>query len=202
ALKNETLHWNIFINLAKATGMRKCELLALERHHIDLHNMLINIEQALTLSGNTVEIKQPKFNSKRIISIPPSLVKTLKNYKEISKENKSILKIDNNKNWVFFNNKRHHFHPSYATTRWTRFLKRLNKKLQKEERKLIKVIRLHDLRHTSATILISNNIHPKVISERIGHKKTSTTMDLYGQALPAADKVASDKLNQLFDNDA
>src|SRR5699024_11813795 len=117
ALKNETLHWNIFVNLAIATGMRRGELLALEWHHIDLHNMLINIEQALTLSGNTVEIKQPKFNSKRIISIPPSLVKTLKNYKEISKENKSILKIDNNKNRECSNNKEHNYHPSYTTTK-------------------------------------------------------------------------------------
>src|SRR5699024_12610989 len=52
---------------------------------------------------------------------------------------------------------------------------------------------LHDLRHTSATLLIAQNVHAKIISERLGHKKISTTMDTYGHALPSVDKEARDR---------
>lgn len=44
----------------------------------------------------------------------------------------------------------------------------------------IKKIRFHDLRHTSATILINEGVHAKVIQERLGHSNIGTTMNTYG----------------------
>ena len=45
-------------------------------------------------------------------------------------------------------------------------------------------IRFHDLRHTHATHLLANNVHPKVAQERLGHSSVGITLDLYGHVLP------------------
>ena len=57
----------------------------------------------------------------------------------------------------------------------------------------------HGLRHTSATILISQNVHAKTISGRFGHSNIDTTMDIYGHALKSADREAADKLEEALD---
>jgi integrase len=45
-------------------------------------------------------------------------------------------------------------------------------------------IRFHDLRHTAATILLSHNVNPKVVSEMLGHSSVAITLDIYSHVLP------------------
>jgi len=72
-----------------------------------------------------------------------------------------------------------------------RFIKRHN----------LKYINIHALRHTAATSLINLGVHPKIISERLGHADIKTTMNIYGHALKQADEIASTKLDDaLFKN--
>lgn len=59
-------------------------------------------------------------------------------------------------------------------------------------------IRLHDLRHTGASLLIANNVDIVTVSHRLGHAKPSTTMDIYSHALPLKDQMASDVLDSLI----
>nr|WP_250635746.1 tyrosine-type recombinase/integrase [Paenibacillus naphthalenovorans] len=54
------------------------------------------------------------------------------------------------------------------------------------------------MRHTSATILINQGVHAKIISERLGHGSITTTMNIYGHALRSADKAAADKFESLL----
>ncbi len=63
-------------------------------------------------------------------------------------------------------------------------------------------IRFHDLRHTSATILINQGVHAKIISERLGHGSITTTMNIYGHALRTADQAAADKFESFFTSKA
>ena len=51
-------------------------------------------------------------------------------------------------------------------------------------------VRFHDLRHTHATVLAKQGVHPKVVQERLGHSKISTTMDLYSHVMPSMQKDA------------
>ena len=59
-------------------------------------------------------------------------------------------------------------------------------------------IRLHDLRHTGATLLLGENTDIETVSRRLGHSKASVTLDIYGHALPENDKKASDALEAMF----
>lgn len=190
-VQEELEHWRVFISLALATGMRRGELLGLEWDAIDFDNGTIDIRQIIIKSRSGTEIKEPKYNSKRVISLPASIVEELKRYKVHCRKEKMKLQhkwTEKKYDWVFFNEQGNHFYPDTPTRWWNKFIKR-NK---------IRHIRLHDLRHTSATLLIAQNVHAKIISERLGHKRISTTMDIYGHALPVADKEASDKLNDIL----
>jgi len=56
-------------------------------------------------------------------------------------------------------------------------------------------IRFHDLRHSSATLLLSEGVHPKVVQELLGHSNISMTMDVYSHVLPGMQQEAIGKLN-------
>ena len=59
-------------------------------------------------------------------------------------------------------------------------------------------IRFHDLRHASATLLLSQGVHPKVAQERLGHSTIAVTMDTYSHVLPDMQRQAASKLDKLF----
>lgn len=63
-------------------------------------------------------------------------------------------------------------------------------------------IRLHDLRHTWASLALAAGVHPKVVSERLGHATVSMTLDVYSHAIPALQADAADAVAGLiFDAD-
>ena len=57
-------------------------------------------------------------------------------------------------------------------------------------------IRFHDLRHSHATHLLANNVHPKIASERLGHSKVGITMDLYSHVTPGMQEDAVDRISE------
>jgi integrase len=56
-------------------------------------------------------------------------------------------------------------------------------------------IRFHDLRHTAATLLMAEGVHPKVVQERLGHSSIGLTLDTYSHVLPSMQNEAADKLD-------
>jgi integrase len=60
------------------------------------------------------------------------------------------------------------------------------------------VIRLHDLRHTHATLYLRAGVHPKIVSERLGHANISITMDVYSHALPTMQREAAAQVAALI----
>lgn len=59
-------------------------------------------------------------------------------------------------------------------------------------------IRFHDLRHTAATLLLGQGIHPKIAAEMLGHTRISTTLDLYSHATPTMQREATEALDALL----
>jgi integrase len=59
-------------------------------------------------------------------------------------------------------------------------------------------IRCHDLRHRAATLLLSQGIHPKIVSERLGHSRVSITLDLYSHVTPTMQQQAAETLDRIL----
>lgn len=59
-------------------------------------------------------------------------------------------------------------------------------------------IRLHDLRHTHATLALQAGVHPKIVQERLGHASIAITLDTYSHAIPALDEAAAEKVAGLI----
>lgn len=59
-------------------------------------------------------------------------------------------------------------------------------------------LRLYDLRHTAATLLLCGGINPKVAAERLGHSSIVMTLDTYSHVLPTMQREASDKMEELL----
>ena len=62
---------------------------------------------------------------------------------------------------------------------------------QAVKKAMLPQIRLHDLRHTHATLALQASVHPKVVSERLGHATVSITLDTYSHAIPAMQEEAA-----------
>ena len=81
------------------------------------------------------------------------------------------------------------FHkPNQLTVSYGAFIKR-NK---------FKHVTYHDLRHTYATLLLEQNIHPKIMSELLGHSTIALTMDTYSHVMPGMQQEAANKVDQIF----
>ena len=59
-------------------------------------------------------------------------------------------------------------------------------------------IRFHDLRHTAASLMLQQGIHPKVVQERLGHSKINIPLDIYSHVLPSLQDEAAAKMDSLI----
>jgi integrase len=198
ALQKEPFHWRMMITLALTTGMRRSELLGLEWKHIDWKLGVIDVRQTMVhaLKGDII-VKEPKTrNSQRKIALPASVLEELREYYAYRvKERDKLGDAWNGRdregrewNFMFSHADGTPFHHERPYLWFRKFIQKNN----------LRYIRFHDLRHTSATLLINQGVHAKIISERLGHGNITTTMNIYGHALQSADQAAADKLDSLF----
>ncbi|MDQ1910550.1 tyrosine-type recombinase/integrase [Paenibacillus sp. GD4] len=177
-LEKEPLKWRMMIMLAITTALRRGELVGLEWKHIDLDKGILEVRQSISHSINGQRIiSEPKtVKSKRKVSLPDTVVEHLKEY-YLEARKKRLALGDAWKGgdhfFVFSSDEGMAYYPETPYLWFRGFLKKHS----------LKYIRFHDLRHTSATLLINKGVHAKLISERLGHSNISTTMNVYGHAL-------------------
>jgi len=80
--------------------------------------------------------------------------------------------------------------PNAVTLAFRRIIKRAG----------LRDVRIHDLRHTHATLMLKAGVHPKIVSERLGHANIGITLDIYSHVLPGMQESAADKFDRLFDD--
>jgi hypothetical protein len=61
-------------------------------------------------------------------------------------------------------------------------------------------IRFHDLRHTAATLMLQQGVHPKVVQERLGHSNIALTLNTYSHVLPSMQDAAAEKMDEFLVN--
>jgi len=196
ALQKEPYHWRMMITLALTTGMRRGELLGLEWKHIDWKTGVIDVQQSVSISlKGEVIVKEPKTrNSKRKVALSPSVLGELREYYTYRTKERNMIGDawqGGERFFVFAHADGKAFHHERPYLWFRQFIKKNG----------FRYIRFHDLRHTSATLLINQGVHAKLISERLGHGSITTTMNIYGHALRSADQAAADKFENLFNLD-
>jgi len=176
------------------TGLRRGELLALRWRNMDLGSGKLSVvETAYRLGSGEYRIKEPKTpQSRRSVILPPSLVDLFKVYRF----DQELLRIQlgislNADDFVFIRPDGSPINPNAVTLAFRRIIKRAG----------LKDIRIHDLRHTHATLMLKAGIHPKVVSERLGHANIGITLDIYSHVLPGLQEAAAEKFDRIFEVD-
>lgn len=130
--------------------------------------------------------------SRRTIPLPVSTVKELRNHRREQLEAKLKLEKDwNDYDLVFASEVGTPLNPPNITRAFKKALKDADIRTS---------IRLYDLRHTTATLLLQAGINPKVVSERLGHSTIVLTLDVYSHVLPNMQQDASEKLERIIFN--
>lgn len=176
------------ILLMLTCGLRYSEMAGLRWQDIDFDNNTLTVNQVLIYTGNKILFKEPKTDgSIRTISIPQELINKLKKWK--IKHNKYKLEgVLEYPELVCLNSNLMPILETSLLAYFKRFTKSIN----------IRTIRLHDLRHTHATMLVLAGVDFKTISNRLGHTDIKITMNRYSHVLEEMDRKASDNISNIM----
>lgn len=166
------------------TGMRRGELLALTWQDINFKDNTINIDKQL-YKGQATSTKTT--SSTRKIDMSQNLANILREYrKELTVIHKLVFCMANGR-------------PLHAYNMSERYYKKVLKSVSAElpYENDIEKLRFHDLRHTHASYLLSNNVPVKYVQNRLGHSSSKVTIDTYWQYLPSDKGKAMDVLSRL-----
>jgi len=182
----------MFVRLAIATGSRRGELCALQWKHVDLRAGQLLIAGTVTLGAEGYSIKAPKNRRAHRIALAPAMVDHLSLFRDWRAAQAGAIGGSLTPESYLFGcdpSGTEIGHPGTMTDKFS-VAKRVAG---------VRELRMHDLRHLAATVLLNNKVNPRIVAERLGHSRTSTTMDIYAQFLPQADQEAADILGRLLD---
>ncbi len=178
----------LVFTVALATGMRPGEYLALQWKDVDLKAGTVVVQRSLVRQKDRWTFAEPKTTrSRRTIPLPPTLTRALSEHRRRQAEqrlaagpaydnNDLVFAAANGQPFDENNLVRRHFKPILRAA------------------SLPEVVRLYDLRHTCATLLLAAGENPKVVSERLGHASITLTLDTYSHVLPTMQRGAAERL--------
>jgi integrase len=171
------------------TGMRRSELLGLRWRNVDLDMCTISVSQVMHhLRTGEFVIGEPKSKkSRRLIDLPPSTAVILRRWKEQLHAERVLLGTQlSADDLVFGNPDGSPLLPDTVTHAWVKLVRRLG----------YAGVRLHDARHTHATLMLQQGVHPKVVQERLGHSSIQVTLDTYSHVTPGIQRAAAMRFDE------
>ncbi len=185
----------LFFQLAVFTGCRRGELLALQWSDLDMKKNMLSISKSVCRVQGKVIIKEPKTeSSNRKIYLPQVVIDNAKAWK--IKQDRYRLQIGskwvgNDHVFIQWDGSIMGLETPYNA--FQRLIDNYNESRRPDEIELPK-IPLHGLRHTAATLLLTNHIDYETVAGMLGHASASTTLDIYGHYVDEVSKQASDTL--------
>ncbi len=179
--------------MAITTGLREGELLALRWHDVDLDAGAIQVQTSQRKMKGRFVVSAPKTQrGRRKVVLTAIAIEALRTHRlRQQAERQAAGPAWQNLEVVFCNEIGERLEAtSFYRQRYLPLLKKAG----------LPLIRFHDLRHTSATLLLLLGIHPKVVSEMLGHSTVNITLDLYSHVLPDMQRDASAALDKLLGN--
>ena len=177
--------------LLAMTGMRRGEALALRWGDVDWTADTVSIRRSVGLVrthgvGHVLHVGPPKNGKPRVVDLDPATLATLKAYR--SQRAGIALGLVRDDALVLGRPDGELRHPEHFSREWIRRMGLCPE---------LPYIRLHDLRHTHATLLLKAGVPVKVVSERLGHASAQITLQTYQHVLPGMQREAADKLASL-----
>lgn len=189
SIKEDPLY--IAFHLPAMTGMRRGEVLGLRWQDIDFDQKILRVMQTITTEGFSDAKTQT--SDKRTIDLDDVTIMELKKRKKIVAQDK--LKAGpayEDNDLVVCTPLGKPIYPRNYNRKWYNFLEKVD----------VPKIRVHDLRHTHATLMLLQGIPVKVVSERLGHASIEITLNIYGHLLPSIQKEAIKLFSKnLFENE-
>ncbi len=184
----QTPYYALFY-LALFSGMRRSELLALQWGDVDLDLGQVFVTRTLhhLRDGSTVFRTPKTAKGRRLIALPPSASLMLREHREKQEIDRLFLgQSSQNSDLVFSRPGGEPLLPDTVTHTWIKLVRRVG----------LTGVRFHDARHTHATLLLKQGIHPKVVQERLGHATIATTLDIYSHVLPGLQEAAAIRFDE------
>jgi integrase len=176
--------------LLATTGMRRGELLGLRWTDLDFDNGHAAVRQTLSSVGGKVTFSTPKTaKSRRNIPLDPATIEALRQHREAQdKERDTWAEVYTDLDLVFCREDGSVVRPDTITRQFHELSKQAG----------VPLIRLHDVRHSYASLGLAAGTHPKVMAERLGHATVGITLDTYSHVAPALARHAADDLAALI----
>ncbi len=183
----------LFLRLAGVTGARRGELCGLRRGDIDLAGGSLRISRGVIVVANKIQVKTPKTNDGRSVDLDADTIEALAAHLAhiaaraagqgvelvadpyLFSEPMRSKRLDGSEPW----------NPREVSRRW----RSVRDAVGGEGR-------LHSLRHFVATQLLAGGTPLPTVSRRLGHRRTSTTSDIYAAYVPASDRAAADLMGE------
>lgn len=190
-LKDSEIKYKVAIILTVFTGVRLGELMGLDWENIDFKNKEISVNKSSQYLASTgVYTKTPKTpSSYRHISIPDSVIEILEEYKLWYNDQKDLCgEFWEESNRLFVQDNGKPMHPDTVSKRFVKFVQKIG----------LPYLNFHGIRHTNATLLISQNVDVAVVAARLGHAQISTTFNFYVHPLASHNRSAGIVLQNLL----
>jgi integrase len=175
--------------LAGSTGLRRGELLGLRWRDVDMTAGRLAVVQTLLQVNNKLAFGTPKTaKGRRSVALDTHTVDALRAHRRAQVAERLAWGPGyQDADLVFAREDGVLLHPDGFSRAFNRHAKAA----------ALPVIRFHDLRHTHATLALQAGVHPKVVSERLGHATVSITLDTYSHAIPAMQEAAAQTVADL-----
>ena len=179
--------WEALFTLLATTGMRRSEAMGLWWSDIDLDGHRLSIVRTYLNVGGRPAVSEPKTGSSaRSISLDTHTIEMLRNHRRQAVE--QALATGAAMSDFVFADKGIPIKPDRVTRTFTRLTEQAG----------LPHIRLHDLRHTWATLALRNGVHPKIVQERLGHANISTTLNTYSHVTEGMQTQAAEEIAHLI----
>jgi integrase len=178
------------ILLAATTGMRRGEILALTWADVDVKAASLTVTKSLEQTKAGLSVKTPKTaKSRRAIPLPALAAAALRRHR--AQQSQARLRLGSayqDLGLVCAAADGSHQQPDSFSKKFQLFLSAMH----------LPKIRFHDLRHSHATHLLRQGVHPKIVSERLGHSSITITLDTYSHVVPGLQEDAARQLDRVL----
>ncbi len=188
AIKGERME--ALYSVALAVGLRKGEALGLRWADVDLDAGTIAVRRSLQRAGGRLQFVEPKSTrSRRTVALPNAAITALRTHRARQLQERLFAGPKwQEQGLVFTTTIGTPLEPRNVTRHFHRTLTRTG----------LPPKRFHDLRHTCASLLLAQGVHPRVVMEILGHSQIGLTMDTYSHVIPALQREAAGQMDAVL----